>query len=358
MSRALFRLARAMVKHHLGMADDPYLAALVVTWHCNARCTFCDVWKDRSIKQELTVDDYRRLLDPLSDLAVVKVTGGEPFLRPDIGALLRYLVDERHLLVQVTSNGLLTARIVDTLARLRHPLHLCISLDGFGPFVDERRGIPGYSERVLETLRQLVDLKRRHLPGMFLAVNQTLFPDHPEQVALLREPLRAIGVDDIHYGIVHNLFDAEASPEARMRYWTKLDPDYVAWAVALARNEPFTALMRRATYRYFLAGVQNRVLRGEQRPSFRCQALSRYFRLMPNGDLVTCSVFRQRVDNLKEKSLAEACRGEAVQAARRQVVTCPGCWFGCEVVPNATISGAIFKGLFYRLDPSIRTKGP
>lgn len=65
---------------------------LSVTEVCNFRCTYClpDGWKKTGPLSFLTVDEVSRLVGAFSDLGLSKVrlTGGEPTVRKDIGELI------------------------------------------------------------------------------------------------------------------------------------------------------------------------------------------------------------------------------------------------------------------------------
>lgn len=65
---------------------------LSVTEVCNFRCTYClpNGWKKTAPLSFLTVDEVTRLVAAFSDLGLSKVrlTGGEPTVRKDIGALI------------------------------------------------------------------------------------------------------------------------------------------------------------------------------------------------------------------------------------------------------------------------------
>jgi Fe-coproporphyrin III synthase len=83
-----------------------------VTFACNARCIMCDSWK-MPPRQELTLDDVERIFAQLPRLDAVRLTGGEPFVRRDLAEIADLATRQlRPLTLHVTSNGLLTDRIV------------------------------------------------------------------------------------------------------------------------------------------------------------------------------------------------------------------------------------------------------
>lgn len=64
---------------------------LSVTDRCNYRCVYCRNGEDGLHFQELTLDEYARILRIFVSLGVEKIrfTGGEPLLRGDLPGLIR-----------------------------------------------------------------------------------------------------------------------------------------------------------------------------------------------------------------------------------------------------------------------------
>jgi len=85
------KVARSLAYNRVkGEAIYPFYASFKVTWRCNFRCEFCDVWRRRT--DDLATGDVKRILDDLASSSVVLVSfeGGEPLLREDIGQILEY----------------------------------------------------------------------------------------------------------------------------------------------------------------------------------------------------------------------------------------------------------------------------
>lgn len=97
---------------------------LAVTDRCNLRCFYCmpgDGIKYLPQKELLTFEEIERIVTLLAGLGVSKVrlTGGEPFVRTDLMALIRNIrgiagVNSLHL----TTNGVLTEPHIDELSEL------------------------------------------------------------------------------------------------------------------------------------------------------------------------------------------------------------------------------------------------
>jgi len=125
---------------------------LEVTKRCNARCDFCDYWKEKAPPE---LEDYVplvRRLDPLS----VSLTGGEPFLRndlPELIASLRRSFD--FLFISLITNGSLLT-LEKGLDVWKAGLdEFSISLDYPDERHDRERGIPDLTKRIFSAAPQL-----------------------------------------------------------------------------------------------------------------------------------------------------------------------------------------------------------
>jgi len=143
------------------------LLSISLTWACNFQCRTCNLWK---------VDnppflDIDRLFHGLEGsffdrLEYINWFGGEPFLHPGLERAVRMARDrfpdarER----AVVSNGWRIVPALEKLAKVDPDLLVCLSLDGFAPIHDRRRGVPGSYDEVLRALlcvRELFTKKPR-----------------------------------------------------------------------------------------------------------------------------------------------------------------------------------------------------
>jgi len=119
---------------------------LEVTKRCNARCNFCDYWKEKPTGELSDYVEVVRKLDPLS----VSLTGGEPLLRADLPELIASLRRSfGFLFISLITNGSLLTR-ENGVALWKAGLdELSISLDYLDERHDEGRGIHGLAGHIL-----------------------------------------------------------------------------------------------------------------------------------------------------------------------------------------------------------------
>lgn len=123
---------------------------LYTNFDCNLRCDYCCVRSSpKAPRRALGLERVQRIADEAADLGVreIFVTGGEPFILPDIGGIL--LACAHAAPTTVLTNGmLLTGRRLETLRSLpRERLILQISLDSPTPERHDRHRGKGTWER-------------------------------------------------------------------------------------------------------------------------------------------------------------------------------------------------------------------
>src|SRR5262245_9840174 len=101
------RPAALMTKAAALFSRAPFRLRVELTNHCNLRCKMCGIWSEMP-KRTLTPDFYEQVLSSpvLSHLRVISLTGGEPFMLPELDTyyrLARALRPAAH--VNVSSNG-------------------------------------------------------------------------------------------------------------------------------------------------------------------------------------------------------------------------------------------------------------
>ncbi len=144
---------------------NPFLndVTVAVTNRCQLRCLACGIWKERA-NREISGARFVRMMEELLSLyqiGFVSVTGGEPFLHPGIGGILRYLTMVRAKGringVGIYTNGASPAIIKKVLEAdpiVRKGLSVGISVDGMEKVHDALRG-HGAWQRTRNTLTWL-----------------------------------------------------------------------------------------------------------------------------------------------------------------------------------------------------------
>jgi len=105
--------------------NHPVLCNYYVTYRCNAKCSFCDIWEKPS--PYITETDVAANLRDLKRLGVkvIDFTGGEPLLHRQLSAFLR-MAKQQGFITTVTTNTLLYPKHAEALAGLVDMLHFSL----------------------------------------------------------------------------------------------------------------------------------------------------------------------------------------------------------------------------------------
>ncbi|MBJ6725708.1 radical SAM protein [Geomesophilobacter sediminis] len=107
----------------------PTFVSFNVTNRCNEACPMCSIWRDEG--EDLPLAEIERIFTDLRrcGFLVSELSGGEPFLRPDLFEVFKVL-DRLGFLYTLTTNGtLVTGEQIERLSDARGLLQLAVSLD-------------------------------------------------------------------------------------------------------------------------------------------------------------------------------------------------------------------------------------
>ncbi|WP_439880358.1 radical SAM protein [Pontibacter sp. MBLB2868] len=137
------------------LTSKPVLCNYYVTYRCNAKCSFCDIWEKPS--PYITLEDVKQNLTDLKRLGVqvIDFTGGEPLLHRQIDEMLQ-MAHDMGFVTTLTTNGLLYPKMAQRLKGKIDMLHF--SLDSSDKTEhDTGRGVACYDfvMQSIEVAKQL-----------------------------------------------------------------------------------------------------------------------------------------------------------------------------------------------------------
>ncbi|NUP88765.1 MAG: radical SAM protein [Candidatus Sumerlaeia bacterium] len=296
----------------------PIDVVLAVTYRCNARCVMCDIWKDYP-PDVLRPEDYERLP---TTLKYVNVSGGEPFLRPDLPEIIEVVLQRSpRAQVVISSNGFLPRRVHDQMARIVkfYPrIGIGFSVDGLSEMHHRIRGIAGGFERLMESLRICQDLGVKNIRIAFTASRDNV-GDFRRVYELANEMgvqfTCAVAQDSSHYFKKQGNITVENEP-------LREELEYIV-SSELRSSSP-----KRWMRAYFESGLYE-FAAGQTRLQ-RCHAGSSFFFLDSYGNVYPCNVLDEPMGNIREQTFEEIWFGKDADRVRETVEGCPnGCWMIC-----------------------------
>lgn len=331
-------LARAALFH-----DAPVYVQFYVTARCNLTCRQCNIIYANSDVRECTIDEIQLIAENFARMgvAIVLLTGGEPFARQDLAEIIRAF-ESRGVHVRMQTNGFATeAQIEGAIAAGGRDIS--ISLDSLQPGTQD--GINGDFPQSWHRAMTAIALFTKYLPkqGSFASLGCVLMPDNVGDIE-----------DVVRFGSAirwyTSLVPAHVTGHSRPRGFRTFDQSLrflpQDFAAVDALIERVRALQKEGFLLYdsdqYLDDIKRFVR--DQPTTWRdrnegvCDSPNLYFAILPNGDFAPCCDYR-----LSAPVPAHAPDFPAVykdarfrKAVRDVVGACEGCMYGS--YPEMTIS--------------------
>lgn len=163
-------VSSAEISYFEAVKDEGVVASVMfeLTYNCSEMCVHCynpgatrndKEQSHRSNREELQLDDYKRIIDELNEAGLVKVclSGGDPFSKPIAWDIIEYLY-QKEIAFDIFTNG---QRIVNEVEKLAdyYPRLVGVSIySGISADHDAITRVPGSWEKSMKVVRQLAEL--------------------------------------------------------------------------------------------------------------------------------------------------------------------------------------------------------
>jgi MoaA/NifB/PqqE/SkfB family radical SAM enzyme len=285
------------------------------------------------LRQELTLEDWKRLVDELSEHGVqwVLLRGGEPFLFPEIIELLDY-IRSRGLFLSIDTNGTMLTKFAEDIVRIGD-VHLTISVDGPEPIHDQVRGVEGSFQRLREGIESIHALEKDAEKKISKSICFTISPYSYRGLGEMPDIARSLSIESIN--IVPYYYVPDQVGQAYEReLQTHLDCAAYSWSGFHHANSGVDAVEFQAQHDRYLANLKNLenypymvLSKSEYQTWFedattpvgsqKCMNVEKLIDIQPNGDANFCVDFPDYViGNVKEATIEELWNGERAQRFR------------------------------------------
>ncbi len=141
-----------------GCLSAPLDVFIATTSRCNLVCHHCNVSSTCDTRSDLTTDEWIQLIRRLAELKVLTlwISGGEPFLREDIFAILDE-IESHHFHYGLNTNAMLIdEEKAERIGALGSTTSIFVSLDGSTAEIHEKLRGPGSFEPALAGIKHLL----------------------------------------------------------------------------------------------------------------------------------------------------------------------------------------------------------
>jgi MoaA/NifB/PqqE/SkfB family radical SAM enzyme len=313
---------------------------LFVTSRCNSLCRTCFYFDKLNSTDDLTTEQIERIAQTAPPFRKLWLSGGEPFLRPDLAEIVAMFVRRNGVRnVNLPTNGLLPEKIFPTMDRM---LELCpetsidlnFSLDGLEKTHDSIRGVPQNFVRTLGTIRKAAQRYagiRRLRRNVLTVITRENYREIEQLALRLKESSEIDG----HYfevirGQAPDLTLKNLTKDAVTDLHRRLMPFHRYYADALFANLPLG--VRQLARIYYLGNLRfhfdlhERCLESPQAWPMPCTAGETSIVIDHNGRFRACEM-RGIVGNLRDYDF-DVRRALESEEMRREINSIPqaNCW--------------------------------
>lgn len=283
----------------------PIQFTFFVTSRCNAACPFCFYLKDENIEAgdgELSLHEIESMASGLGSLLWLSFSGGEVFMREEIGEITRVFYRHcRPSMILFSSNGLMPGHIREEMEGILEDspesrIVLKLSVDGFEETHDRLRGVSGAYSRVMETLHLLTPLLERY-PHFELGINTVFCRENQDEVPALIDKLKGMaGVRTHTVSLIRGKGLSDVDPEKYRKAVMKLEEQ-------ILRGEAQRYAFRGARLKAAQDILQRRVILQtieERRQVIPCLAGNLTLVVREEGSVYPCENFSLRMGNVRD----------------------------------------------------------
>jgi len=207
--------------------------------YCNLKCRHCWInppyTEEVSVKEdELTIKEIISALEECRALGMqgIKLSGGEPFSRPDIFELLNYC-KENKLSITVETNGTLIREKEAKALKEAGVWHIAVSLDGPTAEIHEAlRQVEGSFEKTLEGIRYLKE------QGLNLQIIIALWRGNVEHIKSTIVLAKALGANSVKINPINSIARADTMSQKNETLSVKETIDFYLKLKAELKKEP------------------------------------------------------------------------------------------------------------------------
>jgi MoaA/NifB/PqqE/SkfB family radical SAM enzyme len=318
-------MKKSLARCFLGskLLSKPFYAHFYVTRRCNLACPMCSVYRQADKNAELNVPEINRLAENIRDigLGMIVLTGGEPFIREDLGDIVEAF-SSRGIIVRVQTNGILV-----TAEKLKHCYDkgldfVTVSLDSADELkFDKLCGHAGLWQKAVNTIKLSVEMK----PGNFTIVNTVVSRQNIEELPQIVKLVDSLGANSslvpVHLADNNLIRNANSGMAFKPEDRSIIEKSYKE-IMRLKKSG-----LRVGSSLKYLKDSMNYLLINDYK--WKCDAGILYFVVFDNGDISPCDEYK----GLHSNRGADICNIFNSAAFRdyssNSRKSCAGCIWGC-----------------------------
>jgi MoaA/NifB/PqqE/SkfB family radical SAM enzyme len=348
-NRSKISLAKATI-----FQNSPVYVQFYITARCNLTCEQCNIIYANSDVRECSLDEINRIADNFVEMkvAIVLLTGGEPFARKDLSEII-YAFESRGIHVRMQTNGFASeeqiAKAVEAGGR-----DISISLDSLNP--ERQDNINGDFSKSWHKALNTMALFTKYMPkeNSFASLGCVFQPKNIEDIEQVVEFGTAASW---HTSLVPVHVTDYANPRGFRTFDQSLkfkpeqyeSADNVIEKVRMMRNEGYLLYDSDEYLDNIKLFIKEQNLTWRRRNENICDSPNLYFAILPNGEFSPCCDYRLKNSYpIYDKNFLNTYKSKVWKEEVKDVVKkCEGCMYGS--YPEITISMRFMQAKLQRI---------
>lgn len=330
------------VKRLIKKSGIPLHLTFYVTGRCNSNCKTCFYWHHINENQpELTFAEIETLAPQFKGAFWIAITGGEPFLRDDLGDILRVIHHQaKPPYMTLVTNGFFPEKLEQVIGKIfsvksNTIVTVSVSLDGIHELHDSIRGLPGSFEKAFESIRILRILQSRfsrlriRVCTCYNALNQEKIEEIP---VFLNDHFREVPWD---FSLVRgNPHDLSSKNNLNITRYFQLKRKYGSELLKGSRRSMLDRFIM--TKNRTLIELQEQII-FQRKSNLPCRAGLLSAVIREHGEVIACEMKEFPMGNLKdfELNFRELCNSKEAPKTRQLINdTHCQCAHECNITTN------------------------
>jgi len=279
----------------------PMNLTLSVSYKCNSRCKTCNIYKKKV--NELNLDEWQRIFTNFGkNLFWATISGGEPFLKNDLVALVCSLYDNcQPAIINIPTNGLLNDRIPLVVKKIaghckKARIVINVSIDDIGEKHDIIRGVSGSYEKAIETVAALKSLK---ISNLSVGIHTVISKFNVSRIPEIYSQIQKLGPDSYITEIAEERVELDT-------IGTGISPKYIEYEKAVnflskkLKQEDFNKIGKiTRAFRIEYYKIVKRILKTRSQV-IPCYSGIVSAQIAPDGDVWACCIKADPIGNLRD----------------------------------------------------------
>lgn len=276
-----------------------------ITSQCNSHCLTCFNWRsleDKS-KNDLTLDEIRKISANYGRVLQLTIGGGEPFLRNDLSDICQMFCKINHAqYITIPTNCLQPEKTANTVTDILEKcslnyLKIVLSLDGIQDVHDRLRGVQGNYDKVVDTYNRLVRLRVKY-PQLGVHISSVLSAFNRDSICKTIDTVKSDFPAIDHHAIVLARGDTRNKLSKNVTVDDYRNTMSYLRQMQTWKTSNLIARIFKALFTITIDVIYNQMTTG--RLSVNCLAGRRLLVITHDGTVYPCEILEKPLGNLRE----------------------------------------------------------